>query len=132
MEGHRLPEHRPGLVTGGPGTFGDRFRRRYSRRPIEVCGYPHGLELKREVGPVRAYELGCASEQNGCGPVVLAVDRPVSGGGESGGGAVDEAWVGLPKLGLVAGGLFEVVADDLVALDERLTVLIEPVGESLV
>jgi hypothetical protein len=61
-----------------------------------VC--PCKLELERDVGPVRAYELGCASEQRGSGPVVLAVDRAVAGGREPGGGAVGEAGVGLPEL----------------------------------
>ena len=91
---------------------------------------PCGLELERDVGPVRAYELGCANEQHGCGPVVLAVDCAVAGGREPGGGAVGEAGVGLPELRVIAVGLLEVVADDLVALDECLAVLVEPVGEA--
>ena len=36
----------------------------------------------------------------------------------------------MSELGRVAGGLLEVVADDLVALDERVAVLVEPVGEA--
>ena len=40
-----------------------------------------------------------------------------------------EAGIGLSELGRVAGRLLEVVADDLVALDEDVAVLVEPVGE---
>ena len=63
-------------------------------------------------------------------PAVEAIARAPAGGGEPQGGAFGKGRVGLPELRLVAGGLFEVVADDLVALDERLAVLVEPVGEA--
>ena len=130
LEGQRAREHRPGVVASGLGAFGDRFRRLDRRTQIEVSVCPRGLELERDVGPVRAYELGCASEQRGSGPVVLAVDRAVAGGREPGRGAVGEAASGCPSSRSVTAGLFEVVADDLVALDERVAVLVEPVGEA--
>ena len=97
---------------------------------IDVPLCPCGLELERDVGPVRSYELGRPSEQRGPGPVVLAVDRAPAGGGESRGGAVGELGVRLPELRLVSGCLLEVVADDLVALDQGVAVLVEPVGEA--
>ena len=88
LECHRTREHRPGVVTSSFGAFGDRFRRPHRCMDVELPVCPCGLELEDDVGPVRAYELGCASEQRGSGPGVLAVDRAVASGGESRGGAV--------------------------------------------
>ena len=105
IESHRSRQHRPGTVTRRLDTFDDRVCLLDSRRHIEASGYPGGLELEREVEPVRAYKLGCASEQPGSGPVVLAVDRPVAGGGEPGGGAFGQCRVGLSEFSLVAGWL---------------------------
>ncbi len=85
------------MVTSGLGAFGDRFRRLDRRMQIDVPLCPCGLELERDVGPVRSYELGCAIEQRGSGPVVLAIDRAVAGGREPGGGAVGEAGSGCPS-----------------------------------
>ena len=99
------------------------------RRPfVRRCG----LELEREVEPERAQELDCPGEQRERGPAVQAVVRAPAGGGEPRGGALGERGVGLAELCLVAGGLLEVVADDLVALDEGVAVLVEPGGEARV
>src|SRR5690349_4632579 len=91
---------------------------------------PGGLEFEREVESMRSDELDRPGEQRRAGWAVVAVDCTVAGGYEPGGGAVGKLRLGLPKLGVVADGLFEVVADDLVVLDERLAVLVEPVGEA--
>jgi hypothetical protein len=42
------------MVTSGLGALGDRFRRLYCRTHIEVPVCPRGLELERDVGPVRS------------------------------------------------------------------------------
>ena len=121
------------MVAGGLGTFGHGFRSLRESDPIEVVRCPEGLELEREVEPMRSDELGRPGEQRGSGPGgLLTVDRAVAGGRELGGGTVGKVRVGLPKLGVVADGLFEVVAHDLVVLDQRLAVLVEPVGEARV
>ena len=83
-------------------------------------------------GPVRSDELGCAIEQRGSGPVVQAVAGAPTGDGESQRGAFGQLVVRLSELRVIAGGLLEVVADDLVALDESVAVLVEPVCEARV
>ena len=64
------------------------------------------------------------------GPAVQAVARTSAGSGEPERSPFREAAIGLSELGRVAGRLLEVVADDLVALDERVAVLVEPVGKA--
>ena len=59
-----------------------------------------------------------------------AVARAPACSGEPECGAVRYVRIGLPELSHVAGRLLEVVADDLVALDERLSVVVEPGGEA--
>src|SRR5262252_3973815 len=101
-EGNRTPHHRAGMVTGCLDTVDDGL---YHLRapPIAVFVYPpDGLKLQRDVDPVRPYELGRAPDQQASGPVVLAVERLVSRGGEPGGGAVGEVGVGLPEIRSVA------------------------------
>ena len=79
-----------------------------------------------------SHELGRSVEEHGRRPEVLAVVRAPTGAGESRGSALGKGGVGLPELCPAADGLLEVVADDLVALDESLAVLVEPVGEAFV
>ncbi len=55
--------------------------------PLTLAQYDEHIrryarELECEVEPVRSHELGCASEQRGSRPVVLAVDRAPTGSGE--------------------------------------------------
>jgi hypothetical protein len=79
---------------------------------------------------MRAHELGRPDEERERRPGIETIVRPPAGGREPGGGSVRQSGFGPAELCLVAGGLLEVIADDLVALDERLAVLIEPVGEA--
>ena len=84
-----------------------------------------------DVEPERPRQGQRAFEQAGRGSYVLSVERPLSGSCEAIPGAERERGIGLPELGEVERRLLEVVADDLVALDEFPTVLVEPVGEAL-
>ena len=85
------------------------------------------------VEPVRPGQLERPLEQADGGALVAAPERAPAGGREALAGALGAARrVGLPELGLVAGGLLEVVAEDLVQLDQLGAVLLEPVGEALV
>lgn len=68
---------------------------------------------------MRPDQLRGSDEKRRCGAVVLAVDRAPAGCGQSRGGAIRQRRIGLPELCQVADGLFEVVAHDLVSLDER-------------
>jgi hypothetical protein len=76
------------MVTGGLGAFDESFRRLDCGTVIESRACPRELELEGDVGPVGSDELGCATEQRDCSPVIPAVVRAVAGGRESGGGAV--------------------------------------------
>jgi hypothetical protein len=62
-------------------------------------------------------ELGRPREERRRRADVQTVEGAPARRGEPQGGALGEGGVGLSELGLVAGGLLEVVADDLVALD---------------
>ena len=126
-EGQGTPERRAGTIARSLGTVGRGVRRLRLRTEIDGA-HECGLELEREVEPVWPDELGRPREQR-CSGRVAAVDRTVAGGGEPGGGTVGQLRVGLPKLGVAPDCLFEVVADDLVALDQRSGVLLEPAGE---
>jgi hypothetical protein len=72
------------MVTGGLGAFSEGVCHFDRPMHIELPVCPRGLELEDDVGPVWSYELGCAIEQRGSGPVVLAVDRAVASGREPG------------------------------------------------
>src|SRR5437868_10793153 len=61
---------------------------------------------------------------------VAAPIRALAGGGQSPRSLFGKSRVGHAELGQVEGGLFEVVAEDLVELDEALAVLLEPLGEA--
>ena len=82
----------------------------------------------RRVGRVSS---SARSSRRGGGPVVAPPGRAATGGREPLTGADGEDRVRPAELMLVAGGLLEVKAEDLVELHEPATVL-EPVGEALV
>ena len=73
-----------------------------------------------------------AFEERGCPTLVSTRESPAARGGESLARALCQFPVGLPKLGLVAGRLLEVEAEDLVHLDQIGAALLQPVGEALV
>ena len=86
-----------------------------------------------EVDLGRGDERGGALEQAHGGAVVLAELRPVAAGGQAAPRRRGQhVVVGQPELGAVAAGLLEVVAEDLVQLDELGPVLLQPGGEALV
>ena len=66
------------------------------------------------------------------GPLVAPPERAAAGGREPLAGAFGQGRVGLSELLLVAGGLLEVVAEDLVQLDQLVSALLQPGGEALV
>ena len=99
-------------------------------RAIEIHHVPRSLELECEVEPERASKLHRPGQERKSRPVVEAVARTPAGSGEPRRGPFGQAGIGLSELALVAGRLLEVVADDLVALDEGVAVLVEPVGEA--
>jgi hypothetical protein len=91
------------------------------------------LGFEGEVELVRRHERGCALEQAHGGTVVLPADRTVAAGYQApsrlgGQGAV----VGCLEIGAVATGDLEVVAEELVQLDELGPVLLQPGREALV
>ena len=90
------------------------------------------VELEHDVQARRAGQLERPLEQPGGGPLVAAPERASAGGREPLAGAFGEGRVGLSELLLVAGGLLEVVAEDLVQLDQLVSALLQPGGEALV
>ena len=91
------------------------------------------LGFEGEVDLGRRYERGGALEQADGGAVVLAEGRAVAAGGQAPPRRRGQLVVGgHPELGAVAAGLLEVVAEDLVQLDELGPVLLQPGCEALV
>ena len=89
--------------------------------------------LEGEVDLGRRDERGGALEQAHGGAVVLAgAARAAAGGQAPPRRRGQHAVVGQPELDAVAAGLLEVVAEDLVQLDELGPVLLQPGGEALV
>ena len=76
------------------------------------------VELGVDVGPKRPRQRERALEQHGSGALVASAERAPPRRQQPIPGAKGERGVGSAQLGLVAGGLLEVVADDLVQLDE--------------
>ena len=91
------------------------------------------LDLEGEVKLDPRYERGGTLEQADGGAVILAADGAVACGGQAAPSPRCQlVVVGQPELGPVAVGLLEVVAEELVELDERGRVLLEPESEALV
>src|SRR5439155_21596970 len=109
-------------------------------RPPERVASPTCLEqgvddvdLEGEVDLGRGHEWDGALEQAHGGGVVLPELRPAAGGGQAAPGRSGQLVVGRhSELAAVAAGLFEVVAEDLVQLDELGPVLLQPGCEALV
>ena len=89
------------------------------------------VELAVDVGPEWPGQRERALEQSDSGTRVVSVECAPSRREQPIPGAQRERVVGLAQLRLVAGGLLEVVADELVPLDEGRLAL-EPVGEAAV
>src|SRR5262245_53933862 len=98
--------------------------------PIDIDHVPHHLELERKVEVERALELDRARQKRKRTSVIQPVACTPASGGKTRRRPLREGGFGLTELGRIADGLLEVVADDLVALDESVSVLVEPVGES--
>ena len=93
---------------------------------------PGEVELEHDVQARRPGQLERPLEQPFGGRLVAAPERAAAGDGEPLASAVGQDRVGLSQLLLVAGGLLEVVAEDLVQLDQLLSALLQPAGEALV
>ena len=76
------------------------------------------VELEHDVQACRPGQLEGALEQAGGGSLVAAPERAPAGNRETLGGSFREDVVALSELAPVAGGLLEVVAEDLVQFDE--------------
>jgi len=93
----------------------------------------HGeIELELDVEAERSRERERPLEKPLGGQPVATPVRSASGGGEVLAGAFGQRRVRPPKLCLVAGCLLEVVAEELLHLDEVLRSLPEPGREALV
>jgi len=117
-------------VTRDRGTLGSRGQDFQGRATIEVVGRPYDLQLERQVESVRPQQLGGTREKRRGGPAVEPVLRAPACRGQTGGRALAQIRVEAAELGEVTVRLLEVVADDLVRLDERPAVLGEPIGEA--
>ena len=124
-EGERLA----GLVAGPASPLGrplgDRccLARRLCNREIE-------LEVNIELQ--RPGQLECPLKQRGGRSMVVPPEGAAAGGGEMLARPLGDSRGGLSELGLVAGCLLQVEAEDLVQPDDVGTFLVEPGGEALV
>ena len=87
------------------------------------------IELEHDVQVRRTGQLQRPLEQPRRGPVVAAPEGAAAGGREPHSRLFRDCVVRLPELAPVAGGLLEVVAEDLVQLDQILSALFEPARE---
>ena len=116
--GHRACEGFAGRIALRGGALGG---------TLEQQRRPHGSR-RRTTSPRGRLRAGCraaaaasvqrALEQRARGSAVLAPERSPAGGGEPLAGARGQVVRRLPELAAVGGSLLEVVADDLVQLDE--------------
>src|SRR5438093_3723779 len=107
-------------------------------RELFLTGFVQGVrivESKRDGGIVLVVEFECPSEKIQGGLHVRSVQRPPAGGVKpltSTFTGIGGAIVGRSELRPVAIGTFEVVADQLVGLDESGLVRVDPASEALV
>jgi hypothetical protein len=107
--------------------LGDRSRlTRVASESLSEIDLEVGVETQRPGEVERPLEQGPRSM------VVAARARAAAGRGKPCGCAFGKKSVRLLELSLVAGGLLEVVAQDLVELDQVRASLFEPAGEALV
>jgi hypothetical protein len=85
-----------------------------------------------DVRPCVREKLKRPPEQRRGGVVVPAPEGATPGGREPASGALGQPRLGLSELGPVAGSLLQVVADDLVPLDEVGSARLDPAREALV
>jgi hypothetical protein len=97
---------------------------------VDTEHVPGRLELERKIEPEWAQEFDRSRETRKSSPVIEAVTRTSAGRGESQRSAFRNVRIRLPELAQVMGGLLEVIADDFVALDERVSVFIQPAGKA--
>jgi hypothetical protein len=100
--------------------------------PLEVRLGEGEVELEHDVEARRPGQRKRPLEQPFGGPVVAPPERAAAGGRAPRAGAFGQGRVGLSQLLPVVRGLLEVVAEDLVQLDQLLAALFEPGGEALV
>lgn len=119
-------------VAGCASSFGGGVGDRDGLRTVPTDEQRGEVELEHDVEPHGPDQLERPFQQPGSGPVVASPERAATCDGEPVAGPFGQGRVGLAKLVLVAGGLFEVVAEDLVQFDELLAALLEPGAEALV
>jgi hypothetical protein len=95
--------------------------------PVQGLGE---LDLQLHVEPVRTRQREGAVEQPGCRARVAAPERAPARRAEPIAGGERKLARFLPELCEVAGSFLEVVAEDLVELDQLPAVLLEPGGEA--
>ena len=131
VAGHRSGESLAGRIILGSRSLG--------RRLDDLCRAARVLDeqgrrevdLEQDIEPQRSSQLERALEQHARGAPVLPPERAAAARGQPLRGALGKPIRRLTELAPVAHGLLEVVADDLVQLDELL-VRAEPLREALV
>jgi hypothetical protein len=90
------------------------------------------VELEVDIEPEGVRQLERAAEESGSGRPVSPPERSPTGGGEALARTLGELRSRLSELLPVVSRLLEVVAEDLVQLDQVPAPLFEPTGEALV
>ena len=128
--GHGTGKGLTGLIPGGAGSL---------RSGVgDIDGFSVQLEslgeveFERDIQPQRPRQVERSVEQPGGGTVVAPPERAPAGGGKSLARALRLRVIGLTELCLVADGLLEVVAENLIQLDQASAVRLQPAGESVV
>ena len=112
--------------------LGRTFCDRYGTHNVDPVEGVNQLDLQAEVEPERPCRQQRALEQSGCRPPVAPPVGTVPCDAQPHTRSKRHVGIRPAELVEVASRLLEVVAEDLVQLDEALAVLCEPVGEAMV
>ncbi len=135
----RVPAHERPEEERGCSDVGRTMLGRVREHPLGFVELPRRVEDATEVGQHRdrvrivlGQERERAPEQPRCRMDVLSVSGATAGGAETECRAPRQPGRGFAELLAVQGGLLEVVAEDLVELDEVASALLDPRREALV
>ena len=118
QSGDRVRERRIRLVFRCRRSLGGRLGDRDSARKVGPVQRKHELDLDMEIEPVRTRERQTTIEQHGRRSALTPPEGTPARGAEPVTGGEGQLGVVLPELVEVAGRLLQVVAEQLVQLDE--------------
>ena len=128
---HRTGERFAGRIALGGGALGRVFKVQRGLTSIVDEGGLGQVDLEQDVEPQGPCEVQRSLEESPRCRTVFPPERAAAGGGEPVSCPCSQLVCRFPELSAIANGLLEVVAGDLVQLDQS-TALLQPAGVALV